>query len=104
MRIVLSVLLALGLASCGANNDIDTAIQKNLPKICASAATAHSAFIIVAATGDIKKSTVAKEAAAWAAVDTICKDPASVTTATALVKVAEAYAVLTVALREAKGA
>lgn len=104
MRIVLSILLALGLASCGASKDIDTAIQNNLPKICASAATAHSAFIIVASTGDIKQSTVAKEAAAWAAVDTICKDPASVTTATALVKVAEAYAIMTVALREAKGA
>lgn len=35
-------------------------------------------------------------------MDTICKDSGSVTAATALAKAAEAYAAITLALREAK--
>lgn len=96
---------AFGLSACSTTTgSIDTAIQKNLPQICTAAATAHSAFIIVASAGAIKQSTVAKEAAAWAALDMVCKDPSSVTAATALVRAAEAYAVITLALRDAKRA
>lgn len=83
---------------------IDAAIQKNLPQVCSAAATAHSAFVVVAATGDIKPKTVAKEAAAYQALATVCAAPESVTAATALVRAAEAYAIITIALREAKGA
>lgn len=83
---------------------IDTAIKKNLPQVCSAAATAHSAFVIVASTGNVKPKTVAKEAAAWAALETVCKDPGSFTAATALVKAAEAYAAITLAMREAKAA
>lgn len=83
---------------------IDAAIQKNLPQVCSAAATAHSAFVVVAATGGIKAKTVAKEAAAYQALATVCTDPESVTAATALVRAAEAYAIITIALREAKGA
>ncbi|MDK1377084.1 MULTISPECIES: cell wall anchor protein [unclassified Sinorhizobium] len=95
---------ALALSACTTTGSIDSAIQKNLPQICSAAATAHSAFLIVASTGDIKQRTVAKEAAAWSALDVVCKDPGSVTAATALVKAAEAYAAITLALREAKAA
>lgn len=96
---------AFALSGCQATTgSIDTAVQKNLPQICSAAATAHSAFVIVASTGNIKQRTVAREAAAYAALDSICKDPASVTAATALVKAAEAYAAITLALREAKAA
>lgn len=93
----------VALSACQTTS-IDSAIQRNLPQICSAAATAHSAFIIVASTGNIKSRTVAREAAAYAALDVVCKDPSSVTAATALVKAAEAYAAITLALREAKAA
>ncbi|MND22675.1 hypothetical protein D3C80_130580 [compost metagenome] len=93
---------AFGLSACQSTGSIDTAIQKNLPQICSAAATAHSAFLIVASTGNIKQATVAKESAAWAALDVVCRDPSSVTAATALVRAAETYAAITLALREAK--
>ncbi|MDW9447218.1 cell wall anchor protein [Sinorhizobium meliloti] len=102
--LIIASVAALSLASCTTTGSIDSAIQKNLPQICSAAATAHSAFVIVASTGDIKQRTVAREAAAYAALDAICKDPGSVTAATALVKAAEAYAAITLALREAKAA
>lgn len=101
-RIAILCVAALSLASCSTTGSIDTAIQKNLPQICSAAATAHSAFVIVASTGNVKASTVQREAAAWAALDVVCRDPSSVTAATALVKAAEAYAAITLAIREAK--
>jgi hypothetical protein len=94
---------ALALSGCQTTS-IDGAIQRNLPQICSAAATAHSAFVIVASTGNIRERTVAREAAAYAALDAICKDPSTVTAATALVRAAEAYAAITLALREAKAA
>ncbi|UXS04484.1 cell wall anchor protein [Agrobacterium tumefaciens] len=101
--LLFAAVAAFALSSCSATTgSIDNAIQKNLPQICTTAATAHSAFVIVASTGNLKQSTVSKEAAAWSALDVICKDPSSVTAATALVKAAEAYAVITTALRDAK--
>ncbi|MGO4619029.1 cell wall anchor protein [Ensifer sp. 2YAB10] len=81
-----------------------TTIQNSLPQVCSAAAAAHSAFVVVAGTGDIKPNLVAKEAAAWAAVEAVCKDPGSITPENALVKAAEAYAAITRALREAKAA
>jgi len=70
---------AFALSACTTTGSIDAAIQKNLPQICSAAATAHSAFVVVASTGNIKPRTVAREAAAWAALETVCKDPGSVT-------------------------
>lgn len=90
------------LSACTTTGSIDAAIQKNLPQVCSAAATAHSAFVVVASTGNLKPSTVAREAAAWKGLEAICADPSSVTAATALVKAAEAYAAITIALREAK--
>ncbi|AFL51379.1 hypothetical protein ABIE78_002796 [Sinorhizobium fredii] len=104
MRYLLLAVAAFVLSACQTTSSIDTAIQKNLPQICSAAATAHSAFLIVASTGNIKQRTIAREAAAWSALDVVCKDPGSVTAATALVKAAEAYAAITLALREAKAA
>ncbi|OCP04988.1 MULTISPECIES: cell wall anchor protein [unclassified Ensifer] len=102
MRFLLLAAAAFVLSACTSTTSIDTAIQKNLPQVCSAAATAHSAFVIVASTGNVKPKTVAKEAAAWAALEIVCKDPGSVTAATALVKAAEAYAAITLAMREAK--
>jgi hypothetical protein len=101
MRYFLIALIALALSACTTtSNSFDTAIQKNLPQMCATASQAHAAFVIVASTGNVKPRTVAREAAAWAAVDAVCKNPESFTASTALVKVAEAYAAMTLAMRE----
>jgi hypothetical protein len=104
MRYLLIAAAALSLASCTTTSNIDTAIKKNLPQICSAAATAHSAFVIVASTGDIKASTVRKEAAAFKALQAVCANPESITAANALVTAANAYVAITIALREAKGA
>lgn len=56
----------------------------------------------MAATGKLKAATVAKEAAAYAGVQTICSDPSNTTAVGAVVLVAEAYAVVSVALKDAK--
>ncbi|HEV7305243.1 cell wall anchor protein [Ensifer sp.] len=81
-----------------------TTIQNSLPQVCSAATAAHSAFVVVAATGDLKPKLVAKEAAAWAAVEAVCKDPGGITAENALVKAAEAFAAIMRALREAKAA
>ncbi|MBB3977357.1 nicotinic acid phosphoribosyltransferase [Rhizobium azooxidifex] len=104
MRYLIIAAAAIALSACTTTSNIDGAIKKNLPQICSAAATAHSAFVIVASTGDIKESTVRKEAAAFSALQAVCAAPESVTAATALVKAAEAYAAITLALREAKSA
>ncbi|HTO32077.1 MAG TPA: cell wall anchor protein [Pararhizobium sp.] len=93
----------LALSAC-TTTSIDAAIQKNLPQICSAAGTAHSAFVVVAAAGSIKPKTAAKEAAAWAALESVCTAPETATAASVLVRAAEAYAAITVALREAKSA
>lgn len=100
--VFVAVAATLALSACQSTGSIDSAIQKNLPQVCSAAATAHSAFVIVASTGNIKSSIVTKEQAAWNAAYVVCRDPSSVTAANALVKAAEAYAAITLALREAK--
>ncbi|MDO1582442.1 cell wall anchor protein [Rhizobium oryzicola] len=83
---------------------IDTAIQKSLPQTCALISLGHAAFVAASASGDIKQSTVNKEAAAWAGVQAICADPEHATAAGALVAAATAYATISSALKEAKAA
>ena len=91
----------LALPACSTTS-IDTAIQRNLPAICSAAGTAHAAFVAVSVSGAIKPKTIAKEAAAWSALETLCIAPQGATAASVLVKAADAYATITVALREAK--
>ncbi|KSV84530.1 hypothetical protein N183_11935 [Sinorhizobium sp. Sb3] len=81
---------------------IDTAIKNSLPKTCALLETAHAAFVAALASGNIKASTIAKEAAAYNGVQVICADPGSVTGANALVVAATAYATISLALKEAQ--
>lgn len=94
------LLLGLALASCGANPKLDAEIQKNLPRICASAAQLHSSFVIIAAAGGVKATVVKKERAAFAATQVVCRDPSAVTSQTAMVTLAEAYAALITALKD----
>ena len=90
--------LALALGGCQ-NSKFDAFTAKDLPKVCAGLGQAYAGFVIVASTGKIKADVVKKANAAWAAADVICKDPASVTSSTAVVKVAQAYAALISALK-----
>lgn len=102
MRILLfAVVAAFALSAC-TTTDIDTAISKSLPRTCALIDQAHAAFIAVSVSGKIPAKTVAKEAAAYDGIQAICADPASVTASTALVKAAQVYATITIALRDAK--
>ncbi len=96
------VLSVLSLSACQTTSQVDTAIEQNLPKVCSALEIAHVAFSAVAATGKIKPATVSKEVAAYAGVETICSDPAHTTAVDAVVKVAQAYAVITSALQQAK--
>lgn len=93
--------LALALGGCQ-NSKLDNAIAQNLPKICSAAASVHSAFVVVAATGTVPAKAVNKERAAWAAMASICKNPGSVNSSTALVTAAEAYAAMIAAIKSAQ--
>jgi hypothetical protein len=99
LSILLVSVLGLVLASCAGNPKLDRAIQDNLPRICSSASQLHASFVIIASTGNVKADLVRKEAAAWAAVDTICRNPSQVNSSTALIRVAEAYAAMIAAMR-----
>lgn len=96
------VFAAAFLASCGTNPKLDASIQQNLPRICASVAQLHSAFVIIAATGDVKASLIRKEDAAFRATQVICRDPSRVNSSTALITLAESYAALMTALKEVR--
>ena len=106
MRALLIVAAAaVGLSACNTTDTskIDTAIQKNLPKTCSAIETAHIAFVAVAAaTGKIKDSTVRKEAAAYQGIQIVCDDPGNATAASTLIAAAQAYLVISTALKEAK--
>lgn len=93
---------ALALASCQTTK-FDGAIEQNLPKACQTLEAAHVAFTAVASLGNVKASTIAKEQAAYGGVIVICADPASTDLGTALVKVAQAYVIISTALKEANG-
>ena len=102
MRMLLIAAAAsLALAGCQ-NAKLDQAIAQNLPKICSAAASVHSAFVVVAATGTVPAKAVTKERAAWAALSVVCKDPGSVNSSTALVTAAEAYASMIAAIKSAQ--
>ena len=100
-RIAILAVAALSLASCTTTGSIDTAIKQNLPRTCSLIQTAHAAFVAASAAGDIKASTIRKEAAAYEGAMVVCADPEHVTAANALVLAATAYATISLALKEA---
>jgi len=79
---------------------IDTAIQQSLPKTCALIETTHVAFLTVAATGEVSEKTVKREQAAYDSAMLVCADPSNVTAANALIIAAQAYVIITQALKE----
>lgn len=96
------LIIPLALASCTTTGSIDSAIRNNLPRTCNLIQTGHAAFVAASASGKIKARTIAKEAAAYEGVMTVCANPEGVTAANALVVAATAYAQISLALKEAK--
>lgn len=102
MKSVIALLAATALAT-GCTPSVDDALQKNLPKVCSVLDTSHVAFVAIAtSTGKISAKTVAKEAAAYEGVKTLCIDPGNVTLPTAIIQVTQAVMVVTAALKEAR--
>lgn len=106
MRGLIAALAAsLVLAGCQTTmTQIDDTIQKNLPAACELIATAHAGFVTINAAHHLSASVVKKEAAAFAGVASICVDPTHVTTSSALIIAANAYAAIVAALHEARSA
>lgn len=102
--LLIAAAAGLLLAGCTTTTKIDTAIQKNLPAVCQAASTAHVAFVAVAATAKVSDRTIRREQLAYDALVPLCANPSSATTADVLVAAVNAYATITVALREAEKA
>jgi hypothetical protein len=100
-RVAILCAAAVALSACTTTGSIDTAIKKNLPATCNLIQTGHAAFIAASASGNIKASTIRKEAAAYEGAMVVCADPENVTAANALVLAATAYATISLALKEA---
>lgn len=103
-KLIVAALCTLSLAGCQTVTDIDAAIQKSAPQLCAAATPLHESFIAVAATGAVSQKTIDREATAWALLQPVCADPAHATSTTVLVAAANAYIVISQALKEAKAA
>lgn len=97
----LAIGAALSVSAC-TTTGLDSTIRDNLPQACSLLNQAHVAFNLVAATGQVPAATVRRENAAYEGVAVFCDDPSHVTAANALVLVAGAYAIVTVALRDAE--
>ncbi|EFG2886016.1 cell wall anchor protein [Escherichia coli] len=102
MKLLALAAAALLTLAAGCTPSTDAAIRDNLPKVCSGASIAHTAFTAVAAAGSIPAKTVRREAIAWAALEPLCANPGSQTTASVLVAAAQSYAVITAALADAK--
>lgn len=97
----LVLLFGFALASCQSAK-FDAKVRETLPQMCMGAAQLHSSFVIIAAAGGVKPSIVKKEAAAWAGAAKICSNQENFNSTTALPIVAEAYAAVLLAIKDAK--
>lgn len=101
-HIVAVILAASMLAGCQTAGDIDASIQKSATQLCAAATPLHESFLTVASTGAVSQKTIDREAKGWAIIEPICADPTHATSTTILIAGANAYIVISQAVREAK--
>lgn len=94
--LLIAAAAAVGLSACQ-TTQIDSSIQKNLPKACAALSTAYATFLALEPT--LKESAAEKIKVAYAGVYPICSDPSNATGTDVLIRVAAAYATITVALK-----
>ncbi len=102
MRILFVAALAAILAGCTTTSPVDNAIQKNLPQVCAAAATAYLAVQEAETAGLISRATSRKVDTAWDVLEPVCKNPSETSTATILLAAITAYGTIARALREAE--
>ena len=100
-KLIVALACSSALAGCQ-TTDIDTAVQKSAVQLCAAATPLHESFLTVASTGAISQKTIDREAQAWDIIAPICADPAHATSTTILIAGANAYIVISQAVREAK--
>ena len=98
----IAALALASLALAGCTQSIDNTIQASLPATCNLIQTAHDTFTASQVAIDIKQSTIEKEKTAYAAAQTFCADPGSVTAQNSLPRVVAAYLIVSTALKEAK--
>lgn len=102
MRTTLIFLACLfGVVGCNTTK-VDDTVRKSLPALCKNASDAHQTFVAIAAIRKISQSTVDKEAAAYEAIQPLCRFPGEQTAITVLIQATQLYTVLTVTLKEAK--
>jgi hypothetical protein len=101
-HIVALIVAASMLAGCQTAGDLDASIQKSAVQLCAAATPLHESFLTVASTGALSQKTIDREARAWDIITPICADPAHANSTTILVAGANAYIVISQAVREAK--
>ena len=99
--IFLACLFALG--GCNTTK-VDDTVRKSLPALCKNASDAHQTFVAIAVIRKVNKSVVEKEAAAYEAIQPLCRFPGEQTAITVLIQATQLYTVLTVSLKEAKKA
>lgn len=87
MKTIFILLMAVALAGCQTTlGDIDAAIQKTAPQVCAGAVTAHDAFVATGLGGDREKAIVE---AAWSRIAPLCDHPTTITAAQLVVVTAQ---------------
>lgn len=89
---------ALALSGC-TTTSIDTAIQANLPRICAGAETAYAGFLTVDAAHPVAPATRVRVERARDVLDRLCEDPTRATTTSVLAAAFEAYVTIQAARR-----
>jgi uncharacterized protein YceK len=97
-KMILAIVLAVALSGCQTLADMDAAIQKSAPQVCAGASATYTAFVATGLGSDRDKAVVA---AAWAAVAPICDEPTKAT-ATQLAVVAVQIGIIVKTMRKVK--
>jgi len=81
---------SVALAGCSTTS-IDTAIQSNLPRICAAAETAYLGFVVVDNAKPVSPALRARVERTRGMLVPLCADPTRATTATVLAAAFQAY-------------
>jgi hypothetical protein len=82
----------------------DAAIQKNLPKICQAASTAHFGYVTLTMFVSVPEKADKAVSSAWDVLQPLCIDPAKTTATDVLAAAERAYATIEKALEQAKKA
>ncbi|HLW93719.1 MAG TPA: cell wall anchor protein [Roseiarcus sp.] len=100
--LALAAVIAVGGCNVSSVNGMIAAdASKSLPTTCSLGAAAHAAFATIAATGKLKLALVSQEAAAFAGLQSLCRNPPT-DVASMLIEAASIYATITASLKSAR--